>query len=138
MSEFTSLKRELLEIDLTNANKTIEATHTNWALNAERPKRYFLNLHKIHAKNKAITKLVNGQGQTLTNHADILEEDKSEEELEELDQLGLSRYLSQYRDRPRQAKVTVLARQTKKALNALNAQEQTGSWQNFTPHSGRL
>lgn len=100
--ELTSLKREITEIEMARANRTIAAARTNWALRGERPTRYFLNLQKIQTRNKAITELVNEEGQTLTDNADILAEEQKfyqnlyyqgepEEDLSELEQLGLSR-----------------------------------------------
>lgn len=102
LTELNSLKREISEIELTRANRTIMAARTNWAIGGERPTRYFLNLQKIQARDKAITELINEEGQSITDHADILAEEQKfyralycqvrpDEDLGEVEQLGLQK-----------------------------------------------
>lgn len=47
--EYLSCKRELAEIELAEANKTILRAKANWAQVGERPSKYFLNLQKRKA-----------------------------------------------------------------------------------------
>lgn len=102
LAELSGLRREIKEIELADANRSIRWSRANWTANAEKPTKYFLNLQKIQAKNKIITELIDDQGRTLTQHSEILEEQKNfyqalynqsfpEEELHDLEQIGLTR-----------------------------------------------
>lgn len=99
-NELVSIERELKEIYLEEANRTILRSRANWALHGEKPFKYFLNLEKVRSKNNVITALVSDDGQIITEPKCILEEerkffsslysDKLEQaELESLENLGL-------------------------------------------------
>lgn len=70
-------ERELKELHLRKACRAMERSHTTWALEGERPSKYFLNLHKLKARNKTISQLVTDGGRVLTHPRDILAEQKN-------------------------------------------------------------
>lgn len=76
LGELKSIERELKEIELQRANLAIERSRTNWALYVEKPSKYFLNLQKIRARDRSISQLVTEDGQVLSEHSDILAEEK--------------------------------------------------------------
>lgn len=71
-----SCERELKEIEIRRACRAIERSRANWAMAGERPSKYFLNLQKLQAKNNSICQLVTEKGDMLTQHKDILAEQK--------------------------------------------------------------
>lgn len=75
LDELRSTERELKEIELNKANLAIGRSQTNRALYGENPSRYFLNLEKMHSKNKTITQLITKERTVLTNPSDILAEE---------------------------------------------------------------
>lgn len=74
---FRGLERELSEIELTKAARAMERTAMNWALNGEKPSKYFLNLHKIRSKTRNITHLIADDGREISSNRDILQEESS-------------------------------------------------------------
>lgn len=74
--EHQSVKRELAEIKLHQANAAIFRTKANWALAGEKPTAYFLGLEKRRSKRKTISALRDNQGCLLTNNKDILKHGK--------------------------------------------------------------
>lgn len=100
--EMDSIKREIKEMELAQANATILRAAGVWALQGERPTKYFLNLEKIRSKNKAISELINEHGKVIRDRKEILEEERSffqslycrndeSEVLSSLEQLNLER-----------------------------------------------
>lgn len=75
-NEYQSIKRELTELKLHQANGAIFRTRANWALAVEKPTAYFLGLEKRKSKGKTISSLKDNQGQLLTNSKDILNHGK--------------------------------------------------------------
>lgn len=74
--EYEDLKRELRELELHRANIIMLRSKANWALHGERTSKYFLNLEKIRAKNRAISQLVTEAGDIVEDPKDILEEQR--------------------------------------------------------------
>lgn len=73
LHERDSIARELKELELSRANKTILRSNANWALNGERPTKYFLNLQKIRSKSKTATEIEDDDGNVITDPKKILE-----------------------------------------------------------------
>lgn len=71
--EYQSCKRELAEIELAEANKTILRSKANWAQVGERPSKYFLNLQKRKAKNNTMSQIYDGSGHLTSDPRKILE-----------------------------------------------------------------
>lgn len=74
--ELRSIERELKDIELHKANVAIERSRANWALYGEKPSKYYLNLQKIRSQNGAITQLIADDGQILSDHSEILAEER--------------------------------------------------------------
>lgn len=91
--EIASIKRELKEIALIEANKTIFRAKARWTMEGEKPSAYFLGLEKRRAKDMNITALKDSTGRILTSNTDILERQREyythiyEEDPESLDDL---------------------------------------------------
>lgn len=76
VNEVNSIKRELKEIQMERANKTIFKAKAHWTQLGEKPSAYFLGLEKRKSKNKSITALKDDNGHALTDRKDILSYEK--------------------------------------------------------------
>lgn len=70
--EIDSIKRELREIEEEKARKIIFRAKCNWALYAERPTKYFLNLEKRRSRECTMNSVFDEEGREVTDIADIL------------------------------------------------------------------
>lgn len=75
--EFLAAKRELAELELMKANRTILRARANWASQGERPTKYFLNLEKRKSRNRTISQVFDDDGNLTPNPKKILETTKS-------------------------------------------------------------
>lgn len=71
-----SVKRELGEIEMHKANRTIFRTKARWAQLGEKPTAYFLGLEKRRSKGNTITSIKDDSGNILTSNSDILEQER--------------------------------------------------------------
>lgn len=70
--EIDSIRRELKEIEEARARKIIFKAKCNWAMFAERPTKYFLNLEKRKSREGTVNSLIDENGREVTEIADIL------------------------------------------------------------------
>lgn len=77
IEEVASIKRELKEISLMEANKIIFRARAQWAMAGEKPSAYFLGLEKRKSKDMTITALKDEAGGILTSNEAILERQRS-------------------------------------------------------------
>lgn len=77
LEEVASIKRQLKEIALLEANKTIFRAKASWTMEGEKPSAYFLGLEKRKSKNMTITALKDERGRILTSNQQILERQKT-------------------------------------------------------------
>lgn len=70
--EIDSVRRELREIEEAKARKIIFKARCNWALHAERPTKYFLNLEKRRISENTLNSLIDEDGSEVTEITDIL------------------------------------------------------------------
>lgn len=75
--EVASIKRELAEIKIQQANAIIFRAKARWAMAGEKPSAYFLGLEKKQRKTNVITAIRDDQGNIITEHKDILAAQKS-------------------------------------------------------------
>lgn len=75
--EAASIKRELAEIKIHQANNIIFRARARWAMYGEKPSAYFLGLEKRQRKANIITAIRDPQGNVLSNPTDILSAQKS-------------------------------------------------------------
>lgn len=139
LSERESICREIKELELSRANKTITRSNANWALNGERPTKYFMNLQKIRSKTKNITELIDDSGRSTTDPKGILDMEKrffeklylqkTSENLIDLAQLGLHQEgIPQITDLDKQRLERPLSsEELKSALNQLNRNKCPGT-----------
>lgn len=71
--EFSSCKRELAELELAEAAKTITRTRANWAQLGERPTKYFLSLQKRKTRSQTMTQMFDKNEQLTSDPKKILE-----------------------------------------------------------------
>lgn len=76
LQERESLAREIKELELSRANRTIMRSSANWALNGEKPTKFFLNLQKIQSKSNPISELEDMDGNLTTDPKKNLEIEK--------------------------------------------------------------
>lgn len=70
---YLSCKRELAELELAEANKTILRARANWAQLGERPNKYFLNLQKRKVRNQTMSQVFDEDGVLTSDPKRILE-----------------------------------------------------------------
>lgn len=70
--EIDSVRRELKEMEEARARRIIFKAKCNWALYAERPTKYFLNLEKRKSRENTLNSLINAQGEEVVDTAGIL------------------------------------------------------------------
>lgn len=75
--EATSIKRELAEIKLQQANHIIFRSKARWAMAGEKPSAYFLGLEKRQRKTNVISAIRNELGNVVTNSKEILSVQKA-------------------------------------------------------------
>ena len=68
------VEHDLAELVKLQTRGAVIRSQANWALNTERPTKYFLNLEKKRALSKTLQRLKTETGQTLTDGKEILQE----------------------------------------------------------------
>lgn len=137
--EIESVRRELREIEENAARKIIFRSKTNWALNGERPSKYFLNLENRRNKEKTLHSIITEEGKVLTKTKDILKEARNfyvnlyqdqessltpiDEVQDQLDSLPIPQLSDEKRD---QLEAPFTEEELRKAMGTLNANKTPG------------
>lgn len=70
---YRSMKRELADLELLQANKIIFRARANWAQQGERPNKSFLSMEKRRAKTNTLNQVMDDRGGLTSNPSEILD-----------------------------------------------------------------